>query len=252
MVTTKSRLRARRIPTLPKALHARDAIWKGHDDFFSGPIPPVDHAKMLRDTAALSKASVHFWSPQSVLVDPEELVRVLNRAGVRFVLMGAHVTNGWTRVTRTTRDVDVLVQKSHHRKAVEAVRKAFPSFRIEETPVVTRFRDPTDEQVAIDLMKPTHEIHKAVLKNTVRIAGTHDVPILEMALACKFAAMTSPIRSYVKKLQDAADFALIVKHNQDVINRIRLRRLGELIYAGGGDEIVRLAEDVVADRPLRF
>jgi len=231
---------------------ASDDLWKGHDNYFAGPIPPVDHAKALKETAWLTKVQLEMWLEGFVDVNPKELIRVLNRAGVKFVLMGAHVTNAWSRVARATRDVDVLVQKSHHRKAVQAIRKAFPTLLPEDNPVVTRFRDPADNQVAIDVMKPSDEIHKAALKHTVRVHGTYYVPILEMLLACKFAAMTSPDRPRAKKLLDAADFTLTIEHNRNDINHKRLREYGELVYRGGGDDLLKLAADVAGGRTLVF
>jgi hypothetical protein len=166
---TSRRLATRLPKQRPKS--PLDDLWKGHDDYFAGPIPPVDHARALKETAWLSKVQLRMWLDQFVEIDPKELIRVLNRAGVKFVLMGAHVTNAWSRVSRATRDIDVLVQKSHHRRAVQAIHKAYPSLQPEEHPVVTRFRDPADKQVAIDVMKPSHDIHKAALRHTVRVQG---------------------------------------------------------------------------------
>ena len=114
-------LRPRTIPKLPKAYHARDAIWKGHDDYFSGSIPPVDHMKALRVTGRISNEQRRMYDKDGFQMNPEDVIRALNRAGVRFVVMGAHAVNGWSRVERATQDVDVLVQKSHHRKAVAAI-----------------------------------------------------------------------------------------------------------------------------------
>jgi hypothetical protein len=230
--------------------HPSDDLWNGHDDYFAGPIPPVDHARALKETAWLTKVQLGMWLEGFVEVEPKQLIRVLNRAGVKFVLMGAHVTNAWSRVARATRDVDVLVQKSHHRKAVQAIQKAFPTLIPEEHPVVTRFRDPADNQVAIDVMKPSHEIHKAALKHTVRVQGTHQVPILEMLLACKFAAMVSPNRPRDRAAQDAADFGLVVRHNKEDINRDRLARFGEIVYEGGGSGVLKLLDDFLAGRPI--
>lgn len=233
--------------------YRQDPSWADVQDHFSGPIPPADHAKALRKTAWLTKTQLAMWLEGFVDVDPKELIRVLNQAGVKFVLMGAHVTNAWARVEpRATRDVDVLVQKSHHKKAVAAIQKAFPTLQVEEHPVVTRFRDPADNQVAIDAMKPASEIHKAAMKQTIRVEGTHNVPTLEMLLACKLAAMTSPNRAHDRKLQDGADFIRVVMHNRDDIRREKLREFGELLYVGGGAELVKLVDDVLAGRMLVF
>lgn len=244
--------RRRTVPRPSRQRYRQNGAWKGHDDYFVGPIPPVDHLKALRDTGWLSEVFREMYNEAAVQVKPEAVIRALKRAGVKFVLMGAHAVNGWTRVARATRDVDALVQKSHHKKAVRAIQAAFPELTPEDNPVVTRFRDAADGEVAIDLMKPTDEIHKAVIKNSVLVRLSHLVPNLEMVLACKFAAMVSPNRQEPRKHMDAADFGLLVKHNKDDINRERLRALGETVYAGGGKEVMKLVDDVLAGRPLVF
>ncbi len=232
--------------------YRQDPSWADVQGYFSGPVPPVDHARALKETAWLTKTQLAMRLEGYVEVDPKELIRVLNRARVKFVLMGAHVTNAWSRVNRATRDVDVLVQKSHHRKAVQAIQKAFPTLQPEDNPVVTRFRDPADGEVAIDVMKPSHEIHKAALKHTVRVLGTHFVPTLEMLLACKFAAMISPNRERTRSMQDAVDFARVIEHNKNDVRREKLREYGEFVYPGGGAELVKLVEGVLAGRTLAF
>ena len=116
--------------------------------------------------------------------------------------------------------------------------------------MVTRFRDPADGQVRIDLMKPSEEVHKVAMKNTVCVEQSHLVPNLEMMLVCKFAAMTSPNRPRPKKIQDAADFALLVEHNKNDINRQRLARLGETVYHDAGKEVLKLLDDLLAGRPM--
>jgi hypothetical protein len=226
--------------------------------YFDGPIPPVDHMKSLRTTAWLSNSQRRFMNKGAFQMDPEDVIRVLNRAKVRFVLMGAHALHGWSRVERATQDVDVLVQKSQHRKAVAVIAEAFPNLLPEEHPVVTRFREAGEGKgtekppVRIDVMKASDKIHKAALKHTVRVQNSHDVPTLEMMLACKFAAMTSPNRERHRAMQDGVDFALVVQHNKDDINRIKLRNFGELVFAGGGAELVKLVDDMLAGRMLVF
>jgi len=224
--------------------------WKELNTYFDGPIPSVDHAKALRDTSSLGESYRRMWNEGAVKTKAEDVIRVLKRASVKFVLMGAHAANGWRRVARNTRAVDVLVQRNHHRKAVEAIRAAFPTLTPHDNPVVTRFRDPADGEVAIDVMKPTDKLHKAVFKHTVLVRQSHLVPILKMMLACKFAAMVSPNRERMRKAQDAVDFGVIVEHNKDDINRARLERLGETIYSGSGKEILKLADDILAGRPI--
>lgn len=185
-------------------------------------------------------------------IDPLEVIRVLNEAEVVFVLMGAHGILGWVRDERATIDVDVLVRKSHHKKAMAAIEEAFPHLERRDSEVVTRYVDPRHDRIVLDLMKPMHDVHLAVFKRTVDVGTTHRVPDLEMALTCKFAAMVSPYRQRPKKFIDAHDFMAIVECNQSDIDRDKLRDLGELVYPGGGDEIIQLLEDTLAGRTLQL
>jgi len=110
----------------------------------------------------------------------------------------------------------------------------------DDHPVVTRLRDRETRAVAIDVMKPNQELFRDALKHThrVNIGGQScAIPSLEMALAMKFAPMISLNRQDEDKLQDAHDFIRIVKSNPD-IDMEKLAALGELVYPGGGTELV--------------
>ena len=74
------------------------------------------------------------------------------------------------------------------------------------------------------------------------------VPTLEMALACKFAPMISLMRVDEKKYEDAADFIAIVKTNDD----IDLEKLGDIVYNGGGQEILELVRRIRAGEKLEL
>jgi hypothetical protein len=192
------------------------------------------------------------YRPKATMVKPEKVIRVLNGAGVRFVVMGTHGITGWRDEPRATQDVDVLVRSRDHRKAVAAIQNAYPKLKLDETPVVTRFVDPTTEKVVIDLMKPYYELYKLVFKNSVKVEGDYLIPDLEMALASKFAAMVSPNRRPDKKLIDAGDFVNVVAHNRKEIDLPKLSRLGDKVYPGGGDEIRQLVDDIDAGRQIRL
>jgi len=77
------------------------------------------------------------------------------------------------------------------------------------------------------------------------------IPALEMALAMKFAAMVSLMRVDEKKLIDASDFIKMVKTNPE-IDLSQLAELGELVYPGGGQEIVELVRKVRAGEKLQL
>jgi hypothetical protein len=211
-------------------------------------------AKLAPNASLRSIAESTFLSGLYVsnLIKPEDVVRVLNAAGVKFVLAGAHGIGCWTGQPRATKDVDVIVGKRHAKKAVTALVGAFPHLVVEEEDVVTRLRDPETKEVAIDVMKPAEPVVAAALKNCVESrAGQHavQIPNAEMALALKFAAMVNPNRPDDKKYIDAADFIRIVRQNP-AIDSAKLPSLGELVYSGGGAEILELIRRVRAGEKL--
>lgn len=224
-------------------------VWKDHDPPINS--APVDHRASLESVSFLTATQYRMHRPDAMQVEPHELIAKLNEAGVRFVLMGQHGISGWLSAPRATRDVDVLVWKRHHARAVRAIQAAWPQLVVREFPVVTRFLDPANQEPVIDVMRPV-DVYVEAFKNTVRVGQTHDVPNLEFALAAKFAAMVSRNRDHFKKHFDAGDFGQMVRRNQSSIDIDRLRQLGEAVYEGGGEELARMVEDVIAGRPLRL
>jgi hypothetical protein len=183
-------------------------------------------------------------------LDPLDVIKILNAQGINFVLVGAYGIVGWTKEARATEDVDLVVAARHHKKAV---REAFPQLQAVDHEVVTRLCDRDTGQVMIDLMKPSQPLYRAAFKFTKSVAGKegYRVPSLEMALAMKFAAMISLMRADKDKFQDAHDFILIVEANAD-INLEKLAELGELVYPGGGQEIVEKVRQVRAGERLEL
>ncbi|HEX7450577.1 MAG TPA: hypothetical protein VF306_23655 [Pirellulales bacterium] len=238
----------RRKPARPAERGGSD-IWKNHDP----PIKtgPIDHRHSLETVRFLTRTQYRMHRPDATQVEPKELIRVLNRSNVKFVLMGQHGISGWLSEPRATRDVDVVVQKRHHAKAVRAIQAAWPELVKKEFPVVTRFLDPANHEPVIDVMRP-NDVYAEAFKNCVRIGKTHDVPNLELALAAKFAAMVSRNRERAKKYFDAGDFSQIVLRNHADIDYDRLRQLGDAVYSGGGKELARFVADVKSGKPLRL
>jgi hypothetical protein len=220
--------------------------------FMSSPVrnaPAVaEHRRALRISSDLTQTYRRMYKPMAAYVKPEKLIHILNKAKVKFVLMGAHGISGWRYEPRATQDVDVLIRKSHHAKAMKAVKKAFPNLTVQDLPAVTRFLDPLDGKPVIDLMKPEEDLYQEVFKNPVKVGKTHYVPNLEIAIACKYAAMISPHRNAEKKLSDAADFTSMAAHNYDDISQDILVSLGEMAKNGGGPEILKWVEDAKAGR----
>ncbi len=186
------------------------------------------------------------------MIPPLEVIRVLNEAKVRFMLVGAHGIAGWLDQARATNDVDILVGYRQHQKATRALLAAFPHLLADDQEVVIRLSDPESGKVVIDIMKCVQPLHREGLQHTqpVQAEGlSYKVPSLEMALALKFGPMVSPNRVDGKKRQDAADFTLIVAAHPE-IDLEQLADLGELVYPGGGKEIVELVRKIRANEKL--
>jgi hypothetical protein len=204
------------------------------------------HSLSLETSTALS----NYYVPN--FIPPLEVIRVLNVVGVRFMLVGAHGLGGWMRKPRTTQDVDVLVAARGHKKSVNALLAAFPELVAEDHDVVTRLRDPETNLVRIDVMKPNQPLFREVIKHGHPVTSegqTYNIPTLEAALAMKFAPMISLNRPDKDRYQDAHDFMYIIDSNPDIDLR-QLAAFGDLIYNGGGAEIVEMVRKVRAGEKL--
>lgn len=188
-------------------------------------------------------------------LSPLDVIRVLNREKISFVLVGAYGLSGWRSQARATEDVDVVVAARQVAKAVRLLTKAFPFLEPDDVEVDVRLRDKDTKEVAIDVMKPIQPPYHVIFKHTQKIAAgkeTYRVPTLEMALTCKFAPMISLMRVDKKKLQDAADFIDIVEKNAAEIDLEQLEKLGDIVYNGGGKEIIEMVRKIRAGEKLRL
>jgi hypothetical protein len=184
-------------------------------------------------------------------LSPMDVARVLSRAKVRYVLVGAHAINLYTGKPRATQDVDVITAAPE--KARRAVQQAYPQLAVEEHPVVIRFSEGGEE--VLDLIKAgSGKLFRRVLRHviTVDIGGERVVvPNAEAVLALKFCSMINLARPTDDRMQDAVDFSRAAKL-QKKANLTLLRELGELVYAGGGEAIVKFVEDARAGRTLEI
>jgi hypothetical protein len=183
---------------------------------------------------------------------PQDVIRVLNDAKIRFVLVGAYGLAGWIRDPRATQDVDVVVAERQVQKAVRVLLAEFTNLEAVDLPVVVRLREREAGKVFIDVMKPVQPPYRQIFKHTheVRAAGQeYRVPSLEMAIVTKFSAMTSLYRADEDKYQDAHDFILMVKNNPG-FDREKLVELGSLMYEDGGKDVLELARKALAGEKL--
>jgi hypothetical protein len=210
------------------------------------------HREALRTSSHLINLYRRMYRPMAAKITPKMVIKVLQQAGVKCLLMGAHGIGGWKEQARSTEDIDLLVPHKVHAKAVKALQMAFPQLAVSDLPVVTRFSDKATGKEVIDLMKPVEDLFKVAFKYSIPVGNSHRVPDLEMALVAKFAAMVSPYRRQKKKLVDGADFIDMVENNLKEIDLKKLRKLAEKVYPGGGTEVSKLIEDITAGRRIEF
>jgi len=201
----------------------------------------LDHQGALRISGRVTRTIRRMQGRSAMDIQPRDVIKVLNMAEIKFTLVDAHGIAGWLLEPRASQDVDALVH-AQHKKAVQAMRKAYPDLRVEDAVAVTRFIDRATDLAVIDLMKPHSDLHEAVRDYAVQVGKTHRVPDLEMALALKYAAMDSPNRRENKKRQDKVDFySMVAAHGEEIADD-KLFSLGEMVKNGGGKEILKLVE----------
>jgi hypothetical protein len=206
----------------------------------------LDHRTALSISSNVTRNIRQLQGRTAMNIEPREVIKILKKARIKFTLVGAHGIAGWLLDPRASQDVDFMIH-AQHKKAVQAVRKAYPDLRVEDIMAVTRFIDPATERPVIDLMKPHSDLHQSVAEYSVQVGKSHRVPDLEMALALKFAAMDSPNRRANKKLLDKADFFSMVAAHGDEIADDKLFSFGEMVKNGGGKEILKLVEEARVD-----
>jgi hypothetical protein len=206
------------------------------------------HEQAFATTTFLSRHQV------SEPILPLDVIRLLNRAKIPFVLVGAYGIAGWLNEPRATQDVDVIVPTRRVKNAVAILLKAFPHLEAVDVPVVTRLRKRSSDVVAIDIMKPVQQPYREVFKNKKVITAEkqrYAVPTLEMALAMKFSAMTSLYRAPKEKFQDAHDFIQMAIINPD-LDREKLADLASLIYPEGGKDVLAMIDKAQAGEMINL
>jgi hypothetical protein len=206
------------------------------------------HSRSLATSTALSAYYVQNF------ITPLEVIRVLNETGIRFMLVGTHGLGGWMRKPRASPNVDLLVAAGASRKTLKGLLEAFPHLEEKDNESMNWLRNRATKVVAIHVLKPNLALYREALKYSQPVESggqLYQIPSLELALTMKFTAMISLTRAYVDKLQDTHDFMCIVKSNPD-IDLAKLHALGQLVYNGGGDEVVEKVRQVRAGEKLKL
>jgi len=211
------------------------------------------HERRLRRSADIARFQMEVQMDKRFL-SPLDVIRVLNREKISFVLVGAYGLSGWMTQARATEDVDLVVALKQIKKATNLLLKEFPYLEADDQEVVIRLQDKESTSVLIDLIKPTQPHLRVIFKNAEKVEldrQMYRVPTCEMALVLKFAPMISLTRIDKKKFQDAHDFIDMVQKNSE-LDEIALKSLGDLVYNGGGKEILELVRKVRAGDKLEL
>ncbi len=234
-----------------------DTAWQGIDAL--NPKKPVGHARGVQTSALLTEQAKQRPGRPAMHVSPHDVVNALDAAGVkRWVLMGLHGYAGYLPEPRATQHVDVMVPYSQRKRAVRAIRKAWPELLVRELPEVVRLMDPHDRypdgepKPVVDVMFPWGKLQENILRDHVRIDPEtgYRIPSLEAALASKYASMLSSHRPRDRKDQDAADFRRMVRANHGHIRREVLQELAAEVWERGGEEILQFLEIALSEEPF--
>src|SRR5260370_11787914 len=166
------------------------------------------HVDSLATSTELSSFSVQGF------IKPLDVISVLNAGKINFMLVGLYGMGGWIHKPRATQDVDVLVPSRDYSKAVNRLVNAFPQLELDHLPIGACLREPKLRRPVIDVKRPDGKLYRHALKHSrmVRFSGQKfRIPLLEMALAMRFAVLASPNQPWADKYQAAHDFLLMAK-----------------------------------------
>jgi hypothetical protein len=220
---------------------------------------PVGHLQGLQVSTQLTHDFRHSWRLNSMNITPQQVIEVIVAGGVqKWVLMGLHGCVGYLSQPRATQDVDIMVDRQERDLAVSAILQRWPQLEMRDSSIVVRFVDPGEAhagqmpQGVIDIMLPNDECQLCILNECVHIEprSGHRLPTREAALAAKYSALISPYRDWVRKSYDAGDLRSIILAAPQLINRGEAYRLGELIFPGGGNELLEFIKLAIDQKPF--
>ena len=136
----------------------------------------LGHGAALSISSNVTRNIRRLQGRTKVDIQPKEVIKILNKAKIKFTLVGgSRNRRGGFSTLEASQDVDFIIH-AQHKKAVQAMHRAYPELRVEDIVAVTRFIDPATDRPVIDLMKPCHsDLHQAAPCPTtgVRVGRSH-------------------------------------------------------------------------------
>ncbi len=162
----------------------------------------------------------------------------------------------YTGTARATVGVDFIVGGAHFARAAKAINHAYSQFQQNDRVYHVTYdskKPGSKDAERIDLVRDGFPLFREiVLRHCHAVkAGAHAVkiPVIEAAIALKFAASISPNRGDENKPVDNADLLRLIRSTLRIDAKL-LMKLGDLIYGGGGRELVGIVEDIRAGKPV--
>lgn len=200
----------------------------------------------------------HDLSRQQVddAVNPLEVAALFEKERLAYVLIGGHMLSYYTGTARATVDVDFIVGGADFSHAVRIIDQAYSQLKHHDRVYHVTFDSPKPDlkdAERIDLVKDGFPLFREVVRQhciTVR-SSQHvvKIPTLEAAIALKFAASISPNRGDMNKPVDHADLLRLIRAKPQ-LDQQALSRMGDLVYPGGGMELVSIVNDVRNGKPV--
>lgn len=217
-------------------------VWRLDDEPLSN---VFEEFEAIHRSSTLSKLQLEALNRPSY--SAADVIDVLNKGGIKSVLVGAQAIAQHTKTPRATEDVDVVV--SDVDQAMTTIKEKWPHLIFNHDDPVVRVMD--GEHVVIDLIKPVDLYASALTNNYAGRIGNVKVsiPTVELAIAMKYAAMASPHRETEKKYLDASDFIRLVNSKED-LDLNKASKFVAHLYSGAGEEVKRYVQDVKSGKSL--
>src|SRR5262245_22333455 len=92
----------------------------------------LDHRTALRISSNVTRNIRQLQGRTKLDIQPREVIKILNKARIKFTLVGAHGIAGWLVDPRASQDVDVIIH-GRHKEGVQVVRRAYPHLPVEDS-----------------------------------------------------------------------------------------------------------------------
>jgi hypothetical protein len=186
----------------------------------------------------------HIAVPDAVSV----ICKLAKDNDILLVLVGANAVNVYSGRPRASQDVDFVCDKPD--RLIALIKKVLTNYKLKIKESAAVFKISKDNQEFVDIIKPDNDLLRTTLSRTRRVQGFY-IPIIEVLVALKYAAMISPYRQEADQLQDAADFIRVIKNNPR-LDAEKTAEYASSIHETAADEIKRFIADVRAGKRLRI